>query len=830
MKQSVPRPHRQNSTNGNRRSNNMNNTPRTNTFSRQNNSNTSSNGQGESEKAINDKLIHLVAKSIGKKCIATVSSGARYQGLLLSGDLSSTEQPTSQSPSSLSVIIQNPRLYSKPLIDEKSNIVPDSLPEKLIIQAKDLMDLEVQDVNVNETNAVAATHVPAAVDSKFKTDTDISGKLKIKERELQRWVPDDDSTMLSLEDDSGGKWDQFKVNEEKFGVESTYDEHLYTTRINTSAPDYAERLRHADKIAREIEGSASSDRHVLEERGIEVDDSGLDEEDKYSGVDRRGDELMAALRGVNIGAAPASAAPNVVAAESTSPGKYVIPRQRAAQYHNDPAIISSSATKAAQSNNTTNEASSNDFKTKPDSIPAKPQIPNESFRLNAQSEINSLREFSANFKIPHKLPQDLLPILSKDKIKQDEILKKQKELLQKKEQERKLREEENADGTSLASSASATTGGKTVTPASSTPASTSTPTESLTGTRKIKMDPTKPAFKLNPNAASFTPSTKSAQLTPTPPTPNFNKSTTNNHSPRANQQRPYSNSNMNNNSGPQSSGSSNNKRHQVTAADFFGGSDKIPTKAGQEKKVKDFKLSFNMFFTVKNKHEDKLTPVEFEKIFITPPTWDSNVDESHDKLFPSPNNIKPPTPIIPNNSTMPFIPNQMIGAGGVPGGAAGGAGGMIGGSYPGTPNVGKFAISPQQHQQQLAAAAMAAHFQQQQFQAAMMYQQQQQHQQHQPIQHHHQQFPAGIPQVQPPIPMYGPGGEPFLPPGGYLGPPQGFMGAGGSPVNGHMAMGMNHYNSPNMSNSSNKQSGGRKFSHNNQTPPTGPKKGRMNEQ
>lgn len=187
-----------------------------------------------------------------------------------------------------------------------------------------------------------------------------------------------------------------------------------------------------EKIAKDIENQTTGNRHVLEERGIEVDDSGIDEEDKYSGVDRRGDELMAALRNANISTESTSS--NIL----NAPGKYVPPRQRAAQYHDDPAIISSSA---AQPGKVPLEYQKNDTETltnpivnsmanKPDSIPPKPQVANqhnESFRLNAQSEINSLREFSANFKIPHQIPTDLLPILSKDKLKQDEILKKQKE-------------------------------------------------------------------------------------------------------------------------------------------------------------------------------------------------------------------------------------------------------------------------------------------------------------------------------------------------------------------------------------------------------------------
>ena len=74
--------------------------------------------------------------------------------------------------------------------------------------------------------------------------------MQIKERELERWVPDDE-VELTLEDD-GSEWDQFKVNQEKFGVESSYDEHLYTTRIDTSAPDYHERVAKAERIARRL--------------------------------------------------------------------------------------------------------------------------------------------------------------------------------------------------------------------------------------------------------------------------------------------------------------------------------------------------------------------------------------------------------------------------------------------------------------------------------------------------------------------------------------------------------------------------------------------------
>lgn len=772
----------------------------------------------------NNRLLYLVTKSIGKSCVATITNGARYQGLLVSADLSPTGS------SALSVVLMNPVNVGKSLIAEKSNIDSngDHL-DKLIIQSKDLIDLEVIDVDLAESfknlkspkqhhspapqiqvQSTPAASVASNEESKFKTDTDISGRTQFKERELQRWVPDEDIDHPALNfnsndtfgESSTGQWDQFKVNEEKFGVEASYDEHLYTTRINTSAPDYHERVAKAEKLAREIELLATTDRHILEERGLQVDDSGIDEEDKYSGVDRRGDELMAALRNASI--SNDSSVPVPPLGKQVA-GKYVTPRQRAAQYHNDPAIISSSATsiskatpppespdkletvektvgktgtvEKAQKPETkvpedvagvsVAKAAKNTVPVKPDSIPAKPQVSqqphNESFRLNAQSEINSLREFSANFKIPHKMPSDLLPILTKDKLKQDEILKKQ--------EQKKLQNEIEATSASQSQSNSE---------AQSQSQSPS----------KAKIDVAKPTFKLNPKAAAFTPASKHTQISPTPPKASYHRSP-NNPSPRMNHQRPFSN-------GSVSSGSSVKRHHQISPADFFGGADRIPTKESQIKKVESFQFAFNLFVTTRKRHaekneksEKKSDTVVYDKTFQTPPTWDSTFDDTHDKLFPALSYVngssvsgngsnKAGGPMV-MPTTSPFIPSPMLAAPAIPN------------AYGGAPAGSKYPVSP--HQQQAAAAAMAAHFQQQQFHAAMMYQ---------------QQFPVGIPPGQPPMHMY-PGGEPpFMPPGGFMPPPGGFV-AGGSPVNGNMML--NPYNAGGHNYNSHHHSGRRYNSH-----------------
>ena len=58
-------------------------------------------------------------------------------------------------------------------------------------------------------------------------------------------------TLLVL--DISRNWDQFEINKTLFGVESTFDEELYTTKLERG-PQMRERERDAWRIVREIEG------------------------------------------------------------------------------------------------------------------------------------------------------------------------------------------------------------------------------------------------------------------------------------------------------------------------------------------------------------------------------------------------------------------------------------------------------------------------------------------------------------------------------------------------------------------------------------------------
>ncbi|CAL9735062.1 PAB1-binding protein 1 [Monosporozyma servazzii] len=417
---------------------------------------------GETTKQYNDRLDYLLVNSIGHNVKVTVASGIQYSGLLMASNLESKD--------GIDIILHNPQTLDGEdvgKLDLESN-------GNLLIHGADVMELELNKIDLNlddskiavtnEVDAIPPTPVEKPIQlpndstkkQSFKTDVAISGNNKpLKERELQKWVPDElpldsnstlkDSPPQTLEESSGA-WDQFSVNEQKFGVKSTYDEHFYTTKINKNNPNYQERLKEAQRLAEEIENQGTSGNiHVAEDRGIIIDDSGMDEEDLYSGVDRRGDELLASLKKVNIASEQANKENNVNKAN-----KYLPPTLRSQPHHTDPAIISSTTVKneavvpnipiptqspkvEAKDAKDAKEKSKN---TKENTInPAKPNLsrkeslthesrasrtlhnhhnnarespkPRIPLPSSKEAQIEELKKFSEKFKVPYKVPRDM---------------------------------------------------------------------------------------------------------------------------------------------------------------------------------------------------------------------------------------------------------------------------------------------------------------------------------------------------------------------------------------------------------------------------------------
>lgn len=83
--------------------------------------------------------------------------------------------------------------------------------------------------------------------------------MEIKERELHKWAPaEDEANALNLlegdlESSNGEAWDQFAANEKLFGLKTDFNEEIYTTHLNRSAPGYKDREKRALKLANEIQ-------------------------------------------------------------------------------------------------------------------------------------------------------------------------------------------------------------------------------------------------------------------------------------------------------------------------------------------------------------------------------------------------------------------------------------------------------------------------------------------------------------------------------------------------------------------------------------------------
>lgn len=91
---------------------------------------------------------------------------------------------------------------------------------------------------------------------------DISGRgAEIRERELHRWNPESHSSdeIGGLEDtDTFGdtntdNWDQFAANEKLFGLTTNFNEEMYTTKLDRSAPDFKAREKRAAEVAADIQ-------------------------------------------------------------------------------------------------------------------------------------------------------------------------------------------------------------------------------------------------------------------------------------------------------------------------------------------------------------------------------------------------------------------------------------------------------------------------------------------------------------------------------------------------------------------------------------------------
>ncbi|KAF2471641.1 uncharacterized protein BDR25DRAFT_324831 [Lindgomyces ingoldianus] len=247
------------------------------------NSSTLSGETASPMKHMNDRMMYLLASLTGLPSNITLKNGEKYTGVL-SG--------TSLDPTEMRYVFKMVKRV-QPANDAQVNGANEMSDDYVGTGDYHVMSFDIGDVaDLHTPNVVldkSQTKAQNGVSPGFRTDTDISGNIAVRERNLQKWEPSADANAnLSLEPTGRStEWDQFSTNEQLFGVKSNYDESYYTTTIDRSNPQYAERAARAEKIAREIEASSALNAHVREERGqLSADDKGADEEEKYSGVRR----------------------------------------------------------------------------------------------------------------------------------------------------------------------------------------------------------------------------------------------------------------------------------------------------------------------------------------------------------------------------------------------------------------------------------------------------------------------------------------------------------------------------------------------------------------
>ncbi|KAK9679220.1 poly(A)-binding protein binding protein, partial [Basidiobolus ranarum] len=222
-------------------------------------------------KHMHDRMLYLLIHLVGLNVQVVVKGGTKYEGLF---HAASTE-------GELGVVLKYARVI-KSATEEKNENSGQIVPT-LIVLAKDCLEVNAVgvDLSISEKGPEKDT---------FKIDTHISGHTgSVRERELHKWNPDDHVEFQTLEELDGGaenQWDQFAANEHLFGLQTDFDEEIYTTKLDRSSSDYKEREKKAIRIANEIARMSSVNPHIAEERGQFIDDSQLDEEDKYSSVVR----------------------------------------------------------------------------------------------------------------------------------------------------------------------------------------------------------------------------------------------------------------------------------------------------------------------------------------------------------------------------------------------------------------------------------------------------------------------------------------------------------------------------------------------------------------
>ncbi|XP_030525467.1 polyadenylate-binding protein-interacting protein 3-like isoform X2 [Rhodamnia argentea] len=232
-----------------------------------------------------DRLVYFSTHLIGHHVEVQVKNGSIYSGIYHAANVDKD----------MGIILKMARMIkdgSVQLPRANTESLDKAFAKTLVIPAKELVQVIAKDFSVAGDGL--SNELQSEKQQEILIDSYISQARHVDlERELKPWMPDEDDPQCpELENVFDGPWDrgwdQFEVNEVLFGVKSTFNEDLYTTKLERG-PQMRELEREAGRIAREIEGEETQDLHLAEERGVRFPESfDIDEETRFSSVYRGG--------------------------------------------------------------------------------------------------------------------------------------------------------------------------------------------------------------------------------------------------------------------------------------------------------------------------------------------------------------------------------------------------------------------------------------------------------------------------------------------------------------------------------------------------------------
>ncbi|XP_048632379.1 uncharacterized protein LOC106439347 isoform X3 [Brassica napus] len=237
---------------------------------------------GSLKRRSRDSLVYLTTCMIGHLVEAYLKNGSVYSGIFHAAHVEKD----------FGIVLKMASLVKDGTLrghKSRSEFVRKPPYKTFIITGDELVQVVAKDLSVFSDGKLKAVQSEKSVE--LLTDSSISKSCRVDQgRELKHWVPDGQAPegLDNVFDKpwKRGGWDQFKVNQERFGVMSTFNEEMYTTPLDRGlwTRELEEKAR---EIAREIEGENTGDLHVAEERGLQVNEKfDTDEEAKYSAVRR----------------------------------------------------------------------------------------------------------------------------------------------------------------------------------------------------------------------------------------------------------------------------------------------------------------------------------------------------------------------------------------------------------------------------------------------------------------------------------------------------------------------------------------------------------------